>query len=242
MKRLLNSIITRIKGEPYKLDENIPNSFLIKLCFLKLGQLWRGFWTRQHFKRKNKGKRVFIGKHVKIECKKKISCGKGVTIGDYTYINALCKGGVRIGNNVSIGRKCSIECTGVLRNLGESLTIGNNVGIAENSFIGVRGQVYIGDNCIFGPNVKIHSENHIFTCTNVPIKLQGEQRKGVRIEEDCWIGSGAIILDGVHIGKGSIIAAGAVVNKDVESYTIVGGVPAKLIRHREELESPVESD
>lgn len=63
-----------------------------------------------------------------------------------------------------------------------------------------------------------------------PIKDQGESRLGVEIGENCWIGSGATILDGVTIGKGCVIAAGAVVNKNVEDYTVVGGVPAKKIK------------
>ena len=135
-------------------------------------------------------------------------------------------------NNVSFGRNCQIECTGVLRELGESLVIEDGVGIAANAFIAVRGNVRIGKNCIFGPNVRIHSENHNFDDKNIPIRLQGATRKGVTIGEDCWIGSGVTILDGVNIGRGCIIAAGAVVNKDVEDYSIVGGVPAKLIKYR----------
>ena len=232
MRKILNKVISRIKGEKYELDSNIPTSYLISLIFSKAIQLWRGFWTRIFFKSKNKGKRVFIGKRVTIKCKKNISCGRGVTIGDNAYIDALSKGGITIGNNVSFGRNCQIECTGVLRELGESLVIEDGVGIAANAFIAVRGNVRIGKNCIFGPNVRIHSENHNFEDKDVPIRLQGATRKGVIIGEDCWIGSGVTILDGVNVGKGCIIAAGAVVNKDVEDYAIVGGVPAKLIKYR----------
>ena len=234
MRKLLNKVISSIKGEKYELDKDIPSSYLLGTVLLKACQIWRGFWTRIFFKKKNKGKRVFVGKHVKIKCKKKVSCGRGVTIGDYTYIDALSKGGVVIGNNVSFGRNCQVECTGVLRELGESLIIEDGVGIASNAFIAVRGKVHIGKNCIFGPNVRIHSENHIFLNKQVPIRLQGASRKGVTIGEDCWIGSGVTILDGVTIGKGCVIAAGAVVNKDFEDYSIVGGVPAKLIKYRGE--------
>ena len=65
-----------------------------------------------------------------------------------------------------------------------------------------------------------------------PIRLQGATRKGVEIGEDCWIGSKAVILDGVKIGNHVIVAAGAVVNRDVPDYAIVGGVPAKIIKTR----------
>ena len=141
---------------------------------------------------------------------------------------------MKVGNNFSLGKNSIIECTGVIRELGEELVIGDNVGIAANAFIAMRGKVEIGSNTIFGPNVSIHAENHNFSDTDKPIKLQGATRKGVKIGEDCWVGSKAVILDGVTIGSHSIIAAGAVVTKDVPEYSIVGGVPAKVIKMRKE--------
>ena len=131
-----------------------------------------------------------------------------------------------------IGKKVCIECTGVIRELGESLVIGDNVGISANAFISVRGKVKIGDSTIFGPGVSLFSENHIFEDKSTPVYLQGATRKGIEIGKDCWIGANATILDGVKIGNGCIVAAGAVVNHDVPSYTIVGGVPAKTIKNR----------
>ena len=125
-----------------------------------------------------------------------------------------------------------IECTGVLSNLGEGLKIGNNVGIAQNCFIQVRGEVIIEDNVIFGPNVSVFSENHNFDNPELPVNVQGVNRKGVTIESGVWIGTRSIILDGVTVGKNSIVAAGSVVNKNVLPYAIVGGVPAKLIKMR----------
>ena len=123
----------------------------------------------------------------------------------HVKIDALSKGGIKIGKNFSIGRNSIIECTGVLRKLGESLEIGENVGIAANAFIAVRGNLKIGSNTIFGPNVSIHTENHNFGELDKPIRLQGATRKGVEIGEDCWIGSKAVILDGVKIGNHVIV-------------------------------------
>jgi acetyltransferase-like isoleucine patch superfamily enzyme len=234
MRKLINKIISKIKGEPYEMDKNIPTGYLVGLVFQKINQLQRGFWTRLHFRKHHKGKRVFIGAHVKIKAKKLISCGRGVTIGDYSYIDALSNKGITIGNNVSLGRNTIIECTGVIRELGEELVIEDGVGIAANSFIAVRGGVRIGKNTIIGPGFHLHSENHVFTDLDKPIRLQGATRKGVTIGEDCWIGSNVTILDGVHIGNKCVIAAGAVVTKDAQDYSIIGGVPAKLIRLRKE--------
>ena len=232
MRKIINKIISNMKNEEYELDKNIPTSYLISLCFQKMFELIRGFFVRIHFAKKKKGKRVFVGKHVTIKCKNNIKCGKCVSIGDYTYINALCKKGIELGSNISIGRNSIIECTGVIKEIGEGLKIEDGVGIASNAFISVRGNVLIKKNTIIGPYVKIFSENHIFNNPEKLIKEQGTSRKGIIIGENCWIGSNVTILDGVIIGDGAIIAAGAIVNKNVKDNEVVGGVPAKLIKNR----------
>ena len=79
-----------------------------------------------------------------------------------------------------------------------------------------------------GPRVTMSAENHNFTHTDIPMKEQGVTRNSIVIEDDCWIGSNAVIVAGVRVGQGSIIAAGAVVTKDVPQYAIVTGVPAKV--------------
>lgn len=230
--KILSKIISKIKKEPYKVDENITFSVMIGVIFKKVTMLIRGFLMKPFFG-KSKGL-LFVGKRCDIKCKKKIKFAGSATIEDYVKIDALSKGGITIGKNFSIGRNSIVECTGVLRELGEKFEIGENVGIAANAFIAVRGNLKIGDNTIFGPGVSIHTENHNFEALDKPIRLQGATRKGVTIGEDCWIGSKAVILDGVNIGNHVVVAAGAVVNKDVPDYAIVGGVPAKVIKMRKE--------
>lgn len=227
---LVSKLISGIKGEPYHLDKALSGTDLFIILKDKAFQVLKGFWKSLFFKRK--GGITFIGKSVKIRHARHVAAGKGLTLGDGVFINALSKGGVTIGENVSIGAGSILECTGVIRELGESIVIGDHVGFAQNAFISVRGTVEIGDDCIFGPNVSIHSENHVFSDRNTPIRLQGATRLGVKIGKDCWIGSGAIILDGVTVGDGCVIAANAVVNKDVPAYSVVGGVPAKVIKER----------
>ena len=75
--------------------------------------------------------------------------------------------------------------------------------------------------------------NHGFYTREIPTIKQDYIDASIVIEDDVWIGGGTTILAGVHIGKGAIIAAGAVVNKDVPEYAIVGGVPAKLLKKRD---------
>jgi len=175
---------------------------------------------------------LFVGRNCKLKHCNKIIFGKTIIIGDNVNINALSKHDIKVGNNFSLGANSIIECTGVIRNMGEGLLIGNNVGIAQNCFIQVRGFVEIGDNVIMGPNVSIFSENHNSDDSDLPINMQGETRKGVKIENGVWIGTRAVILDGVKIGKNSIVAAGSVVTKDVPEFAIVAGVPAKVIKLR----------
>lgn len=230
MKKLVEKTISKIKGEPYRLDPAMTSSDLLIILKDKVFQALRGLWKGLFFGSKHGI--AFIGKRVTIRHARHIRAERGLTIGDGAYINALSKDGVVLGDNVSIGAGSVIECTGVIRELGDGIRIGSHVGFAQNTFIAVRGPVEIGDDCIFGPNVAIHSENHVFSDSDAPIRLQGATRKGVKIGRGCWVGEGAIILDGVTVGDGCVIAAGAVVTKDVEAFSIVGGVPAKVLGRR----------
>ena len=230
MKRLVEKTITKIKGEPYRLDPSMTSSDLLVILKDKGFQALRGFWKGLFFGRKRGI--AFVGKRVTIRHARHIRAERGLTIGDGAYINALSKDGIVFGDNVTIGAGSVIECTGVIRELGDGIRIGSHVGFAQNAFIAVRGPVEIGDDCIFGPNVAIHSENHVFSDPDTPIRLQGATREGVRIGRDCWVGEGAVILDGVTVGDGCVIAAGAVVTKNAPSYSIVGGVPAKVLKER----------
>lgn len=234
VKRFLSKIFEQIGKSNYVLDKHLNNSDLIVILWGKGIELLRGFRIKI-FLKESSGL-LFVGRHCKIRHKSRIVLGRTVTIGDNVEINALSKEGIRIGDNVSILRNTIIECTGVIRNLGEGLSVGNNVGIAQNCFIQVRGKVVIGNDVIFGPGVSIFSENHRFDDPELPVSVQGEIRKGVNVEDGVWIGARSVILDGVHIGRNSIIAAGSIVNKDVPSYAIAGGVPARIIRARKENE------
>lgn len=232
MKRFIEKNISAIKREPYKLDEAMTSSDLLIILREKGVQVIRGAWKSLFFGKR--GGIVFAGKGVKVRHAAHVRAGGGLTLGDGVYINALSRGGVELGDNVSLGAGTIIECTGVIRELGERVKIGSHVGFAQNCFIAVRGPVEIGDDCIFGPNVSIHSENHVFGDPDRPIRLQGATREGVRIGRDCWFGEGAVVLDGVTVGDGCVIAAGAVVTEDVPAYSVMGGVPARALKKRGE--------
>jgi maltose O-acetyltransferase len=132
-------------------------------------------------------------------------------------------------NFLSIGKNCKLQPRVNLGN-GNEIIIGDYCMINENVYI--EGAT-IGNYVMIAPNVVIYSRTHIFSSTDIPMLLQGQTIKTPCIlEDDVWIGKNSILMPGVRIGKGSIVGAGSVVTKDVEPYTIVGGVPAKYIRSR----------
>jgi acetyltransferase-like isoleucine patch superfamily enzyme len=226
---IIDKIIHKLGKNEYSVDDSLTRGELLVILNEKAFQLIRGLFYKVFIKSDGL---LFVGRRCKIKFKSKIRAGRTLLIGDNVEINALSLEGIRIGNNVSIHRNTIIECTGVIRNLGIGLEIGDNVGIAQNCFIQVRGKVTIGNDVIFGPGVYLFSENHNFDDPDLPVLVQGETRKGVVIEDGVWIGSRAVILDGVRICKNSIVAAGSIVNKDVPAYSIVAGVPAKIIKYR----------
>lgn len=230
VRALVEKAISRLKGEAYALDANLSAFSLIGLTFERGLSAARGLWIRIRVQGKGI---IFAGRGVRVRRCGRAAFGRGVTLQDNVRIDGLCKGKFSIGNNVTIGRGTTVESYGVIRNLGESLVIGDNVGIGAYSHIGMRGPIEIGENTIMGPYVSFHAENHIFEDPNTLIRLQGESRKGITVGKDCWIGAKATILDGVRIGDGCVVAAGAVVIADVPPYCVVGGVPAKVIKRRD---------
>ena len=138
---------------------------------------------------------------------------------------SLCFG-ARIGKRV-------VFYPGVWIFPGRNLVLGNDVDIAFGVLITTRGGVYIGDRTLIGYGTKILSANHAIPDGRATIFSSGHQSKQVHIERDVWIGANAIILPGVTIGEGAVIGAGSVVTRDVSEFSIVGGVPAKLIRYRD---------
>jgi len=113
---------------------------------------------------------------------------------------------------------------------GKNLTIGRHCHINERCFI--QGAT-IGKHVLIAPNVSILNSIHNHSRTDIPIIHQGKRSNmNPIIENDVWIGRNAIILPGVKIGTGCIVGAGSVVTKDTEPFSIVGGVPAKLIKKR----------
>ncbi|WP_092423827.1 acyltransferase [Devosia crocina] len=101
-----------------------------------------------------------------------------------------------------------------------------------NSYAMISGKVRCGDGVRIASHASLVGFNHGFDDPDVPIYLQKHESRGIVVEDDVWIGANAVLVDGVRVGRGAVIAAGAVVSKDVPSMAIVGGVPAKVLRRR----------
>ena len=220
-----NFIINMVKRTfSLQIDNRIELSVIIKLCILKLFDLGRGII---HFRKK-----VFLGKKCTIKNKKLITWGKNTKCDDNVTLDPLSVDGIQFGDYCSIGKNTRIECTGSLSYLGKGFICGNNCGLGTDCFYGAAGGIELGNDVIVGNYVSFHSENHNFNNLDIPIRLQGTNHKGIKIGNNCWIGAKVIILDGVQIGDGCVIAAGSVVTKSFPDNVVIGGVPAKVIKNR----------
>lgn len=153
---------------------------------------------------------------------------------------------VSIGHNVAIGENCHFGAHVSL----QSDTRVSNVTMGDYSYLGGGSSVQhatIGKFCSIGPGVRLglglHPIDHVSTYPgffsadasgSVPFLKDTiiDEHVPIRIGNDVWIGAGAFIMDGVHIGHGAVIGAAAMVTRDVEPYSVVGGVPARELRKR----------
>jgi acetyltransferase-like isoleucine patch superfamily enzyme len=130
--------------------------------------------------------------------------------------------GVHIGGNVQF-----------LTAINAEIILGENVSLNEGCIVTSLCKIEIGKNTAIGEYVSIRDYNHNYSDLSIPINKQGFAGAPISIGENVWIGRGCIILPGVTIENGAIIAANSVVNKDVPENAIFGGVPAKLIKYRQ---------
>lgn len=140
---------------------------------------------------------------------------------------------LRFPKNIFIGDRAVLKAGAHICACNENATIriGDRTTVGFYTFIYASEAIAIGKDCLIAPFVYIVDSDHSIAMDR-PINQQANQVSGVCIEDDVWIATGAKILKGVTIGKGAVIAAGAVVKEDVAPYSIVGGIPAKVIGSR----------
>ena len=152
----------------------------------------------------------------------------GKKIGKHTFVGSK----VRMEGNVQIGSNTDIHPYVQLLASGGKILIGDNCSVNHFSIIYGHGNCIIGNNVRIAAHCVIIPANHCYNRRDIPIYRQGLVTKGIVIEDDVWIGANVTVLDGVHIGTGAIIGAGATVTKDVLPYSVNGGVPSKLLKMR----------
>jgi acetyltransferase-like isoleucine patch superfamily enzyme len=201
-----------IKGLFYKLLHE-PILILTYIVFNfpgRTGKLLRRAFLKKHL--------IKLGIHADIDIGLEIE-GDQITIGDHFMacprvgLYAL-NGKINIGNNVVINRDVTLAAA--------------------------SGEIKIGNNVLIAEKVILRANDHIFSSSKIPISQQGMIGGKIIVEEGVWIGAGVFIKRNVRIGSHAIIAAGSVVTKDVLPYTIVAGVPAKIIKTRESFSIPNE--
>jgi acetyltransferase-like isoleucine patch superfamily enzyme len=229
MKQLITWFVIRYKNPKFKFDENITSQIIVSLIFIRIVAQIRSFKLLLHcYLPKN----LFLGRGVRFFYFSNIHLGKFVTIGEFSYISGLGRKGVVIGHRVNIGDFSRIIVSTSFNNIGEGITLHDDVAIGEFAYIGGAGGVEIGAACIIGQYFSVHPENHVFNDLTCEIREQGVKREGIKIGTNCWIGSKVTVLDGAIVGDGCVIAAGAVVKGVFPDNVIIGGVPAKIIKER----------
>jgi acetyltransferase-like isoleucine patch superfamily enzyme len=226
MKKFIEKII-RFRNPAFQFDPQLDEKTFVLFIWMQLRSIIRS-WRLFGYLRNPKG--ALLGKGVSFFAIHKMTWGKFMKLGDHVYLSALGTQGISFGNHVGIGAFSRVVVSTSLNHIGSCIQLGNNVGIGEYAYLGGAGGLQIGDNCIIGQYFSCHPENHIYANSDKPIRLQGVTRKGIKIGNNCWIGSKVTILDGVEIGNRCVIAAGAVVTHSFPDNSVIGGVPARLLK------------
>ncbi len=150
----------------------------------------------------------------------------------YMGVNCIVQGGrnIEIANNVNIMDGCSFYA----QNNGK-IIIGENSSFNQRVFIGAsdQGEIVIGRDVLIGPNVVCRASNHSFSRSDVSMIQQGHSAGRIFLGDNVWIGANVVLLPGTHVGNGSIIGAGAVVNGEIPENCVAVGIPAKVIKKKE---------
>lgn len=209
-------------GKTYSIDPNIPDGLIWQTLYRRVMMLARGVLKLR--------KKVYLGSSCSISNKKNIVFGQNVTIEKNTIIDGYALEKLTIGHGSRIGAYSLVSCTSHLSKYGIGLKIGNNSAVGQFTEFGAAGGITIGDDVIMGSYVSFHSENHNFNDTTKLIREQGVSSKGIQIGNDVWVGAKVTFLDGSKVGNHCVVAAGAVVNGVFPDHSVIGGVPAKILK------------
>ena len=166
---------------------------------------------------------------VRLRFANRIRLGHGSYLDQGVYIHA-CPAGVEIGAGTLVMHGAVLHVYNFRQLPHAGIRIGRDSLISEYTVIRGQGGVTIGDRVYTSPMTQIVAVDHVFDDPERPFVEQGITAKGIVIEDDVWLGASAVVTDGVRIGRGAVVAAGAVVTADVPAHTVVAGVPARVVR------------
>jgi acetyltransferase-like isoleucine patch superfamily enzyme len=173
------------------------------------------------------GINVYISPHAIVKRGHKIVLGANVVVerGVSLWVDTN-ESHITIENDSYLSPYC------ILNTFDGWISLGSNCTVNSYAILYGHGGLQIGNDVRIAPQVMIMPMNHIYKETHILMREQGIKAKGIRIEDDVWLGAGAVVLDGVTIGKGSVIGAGAVVTKNISPYSVAVGIPARVIKKR----------
>lgn len=221
IKNIFQKLLNKT-GKSYTIDSNIPDRLIFNILARRVFMLIRGFFKT--------GRKVFVGSNTKIHNSKNIVFGKSVTIDKNCIIDGFSSQKIVFGDCVKIGAYSTVTSTSHLSKYGKGITIGSNSATGQFTEFGAAGGIEIGNDVIMGSYVSFHSENHNFLDTTKLIREQGVTSKGIKIGNNVWVGAKVTFLDGCSVADNSVVAAGAVVNGVYPNNSIIGGIPAKVLK------------
>ncbi|HIP96672.1 MAG TPA: acyltransferase [Anaerolineae bacterium] len=170
-----------------------------------------------------------IESHVRLCLPANITLGRNVYLDYGVYLHA-CPQGIVIGDDTFVMHGSELHVYN-FRGLPQSgIWVGRNCFLGEFTLIRGQGGVHIGDHVLLAPRVQLLAVDHLYDDVTRPVIQQGIRGRGITVEDGAWIGGGAIVLDGVRVGRNSVVGAGSVVTQDVPPYTVAVGAPARVIK------------
>jgi acetyltransferase-like isoleucine patch superfamily enzyme len=171
----------------------------------------------------------------------RLNCTPGIKIGRPAHFSRSAKlqissDGRHFGGKIVIDDGVTISDGVIIATYGGTVMIGSRAYLGPCCVLYGHGGLTIGNNTMIGAHTVIVAADHSFDRTDIPINLQPIRKLGITVADDVWIGAACCILDGVRIGKGAVIGAGAVVTKDIDAYGVAVGVPALTVRSRSKAE------
>ena len=196
--------------------------------------LLRRAWLRLRLGRF--GEDTLVESGARLQYPERIRLGNGVRIASQVTLRA----NTEQATGICIGDQTTVHESALIAANRGGVTIGRHSWVGPFCLIYGNGDVRIGDNVLIAAHTSINTVSHHFERCDIPINEQGIYCDPVNIEDDAWIGMNAVILQGVTIGKGAVVGAGAVVTRDVPAWSIVMGVPARVVSQRDN--APLQED